>query len=627
MHWSLFFPLVSIPLLLPSPPRQKGDEGYAKLSPFEAIRWEEAQPDVQIAGTWYRLRAIEGLPVDQIVAFCGETYSDRWKKRFEEDLVEVLSRMGSPPPPQVDLLVESPETGRTTTLRQVEMTQDNRLALWRAAKNRSRSEERPAGDVVRRVSREHATSPPAGFAELASGPTAAGRGATISRPWAEEDLDQLEWLIVNRYAYRDLRRVDFRAALDAIRAALGEGIPRGAFALRIAKFLALFGDGHTRLAEDLDESLEPGYAPFLAGTCGDRLVAFRPDRSGFLEAGMPFLKSIDGLDVARWLAAAAPLVPAGSEAFVRQATARMLRHLGHLRAELGLPSRPKVEVEVESADGSKHRRLNLPIVPTKPVFGDWPRGDSRLLEGNVGYLRISRMDDDPSFVDSLLVALDRFRDVRGLVIDVRENGGGSRVLIPRLFARFMGPEDPPRIGNVAAYRLGPGEDPARPEGYLADRFLFPASSPHWSPAERGAVEAFGRSFRPRWSPPTGEFSVWHHFVVQPPGSGSPFPAPVVVLMDEGCFSATDILLGTFKGWRNVTLLGTPSGGGSGRARPATLARSGIRIQLSSMASFRPDGTLYDGEGVEPDVLVEREPGDFVGAGDAQLAAALARLAR
>ncbi|MGH7151666.1 MAG: S41 family peptidase [Planctomycetota bacterium] len=285
------------------------------------------------------------------------------------------------------------------------------------------------------------------------------------------------------------------------------------------------------------------------------------------------------------------------------------------------------EVEVESADGSRSHRLSLPLAPAKPLFGDWPRGDSRLLEGIVGYLRIARMDDDPAFVDSILAALDRFAGARGLVIDVRGNGGGCRVLIPRLFSRFLGSKDPPRIGNVAASRLREGEDPARPGGYLADRFLFPASSPHWSPVERRAVEAFARSFRPAWTPPSGEFSRWHYFVIAPPASAAPFGAPVVVLMDDGCFSATDIFLGTFKGWRKVTFLRTPSGGGSGRARPATLARSGIRVQLSSMASFRPDGTLYDGEGVEPDVLVEREPEDLVGKGDAQLASALARLGR
>src|SRR5262245_53150361 len=264
MRTPLIATLSSVPMLLPLPSQKQEGEGYAKLSPFAAIRWEEFEPDVQVGGTWHRLRAIEGLPVDQIVAFCRETYAERWRKRFEEDLVEVLSRMGSPPPRHVDLHVESLETGRASTPRQVEMTEENRRAGWKAARERGRPEERsrpgerPTGDGVQRVTRDHAPSPPAGFAGLA-GTLARAVGPTLPRSAAEEDLDQLEWLIVNQYAYRDLRDVDYRAALDAIRSSLGEGIARGDFALRIARFLSLFGDGHTRLAEDLEDSLQPGY--------------------------------------------------------------------------------------------------------------------------------------------------------------------------------------------------------------------------------------------------------------------------------------------------------------------------------------------------------------------------------
>ena len=39
-----------------------------------------------------------------------------------------------------------------------------------------------------------------------------------------------------------------------------------------------------------------------------------------------------------------------------------------------------------------------------------------------------------------------------------------------------------------------------------------------------------------------------------------------------------------------------------------------------MASFRPDGKLYDGHGVQPDVPVEMKPEDFLG-GDSLLLAA------
>jgi C-terminal processing protease CtpA/Prc len=44
-----------------------------------------------------------------------------------------------------------------------------------------------------------------------------------------------------------------------------------------------------------------------------------------------------------------------------------------------------------------------------------------------------------------------------------------------------------------------------------------------------------------------------------------------------------------------------------------------------MASFRPDGKLYDGNGVTPDVLVEPHAADWIGRTDTMLEAALKRL--
>ena len=74
--------------------------------------------------------------------------------------------------------------------------------------------------------------------------------------------------------------------------------------------------------------------------------------------------------------------------------------------------------------------------------------------------------------------------------------------------------------------------------------------------------------------------------------------------------------------QGVTLVGTPSGGGSGRTEGYGLAASGLRIRLSSMASFRPDGKLYDGNGIQPDIVVKPARGDWIGKGDAQLDKAL-----
>ena len=96
-------------------------------------------------------------------------------------------------------------------------------------------------------------------------------------------------------------------------------------------------------------------------------------------------------------------------------------------------------------------------------------------------------------------------------------------------------------------------------------------------------------------------------------------------MERWNFSACDIFLGAFKGWRNVTLIGTPSGGGSGCKVNYRLHNSLIRIQLSSMASFQPNGKLYEGNGIQPDIYIEPVPTDFIGRTDTVLDAAIGRL--
>ena len=105
-----------------------------------------------------------------------------------------------------------------------------------------------------------------------------------------------------------------------------------------------------------------------------------------------------------------------------------------------------------------------------------------------------------------------------------------------------------------------------------------------------------------------------------------YEKPVIVLTDAGCFSATDNFLGALKGEFHITLLGTTSGGGSGRMAEYTLPATRIPLTLCQMASFRANGDLFDGHGVAPDVVVETKPEDHLASGaDSILAAALARL--
>lgn len=104
-----------------------------------------------------------------------------------------------------------------------------------------------------------------------------------------------------------------------------------------------------------------------------------------------------------------------------------------------------------------------------------------------------------------------------------------------------------------------------------------------------------------------------------------YDKPVILLIDSGCFSAADIFAGAFHGWRDVTLMGTLTGGGSGRARSYRLFHSNLEARLSSMVSYRPDGSLYDGLAISPDIVVCPTAQDVLGKTDTVLEAARRRL--
>lgn len=114
--------------------------GYPRLSPFAAVRWQDSQPEVKIGEEWYRLVSLDDVAAEEIVAFSRETYADRWQKRFEEDLVELLSRMGHPPQETVKLEVQSLTSSETQVLEHVPLTAANRNAIKAAAQARAKSE-------------------------------------------------------------------------------------------------------------------------------------------------------------------------------------------------------------------------------------------------------------------------------------------------------------------------------------------------------------------------------------------------------------------------------------------------------------------------------------------------------
>ncbi len=106
--------------------------GYPRTLPFAAIRWQGETPQVEVEGTWYQLLSVNDVPVEQIIAFSKSMGATTWQKHFDEDLVELLTLMGHTPGVTATLQVEDLNSAKTEILKDVPMTEANRLAIRRA---------------------------------------------------------------------------------------------------------------------------------------------------------------------------------------------------------------------------------------------------------------------------------------------------------------------------------------------------------------------------------------------------------------------------------------------------------------------------------------------------------------
>lgn len=141
--------------------------------------------------------------------------------------------------------------------------------------------------------------------------------------------------------------------------------------------------------------------------------------------------------------------------------------------------------------------------------------DYAILRDNVGYMRYSSF----SYAigeGSLDGILNQFALCKGIIIDIRDNGGGDMTNVETLVARFI---DSEILAGSICHKTGPGHND------FSEPFKY-----YFKPAEAG---------RTRWI------------------------KPVVVLTNRSTFSAANNFVSVMQYLPNVKIVGSTTGGGSG----------------------------------------------------------------
>ncbi|ABR50209.1 carboxyl-terminal protease [Alkaliphilus metalliredigens QYMF] len=172
---------------------------------------------------------------------------------------------------------------------------------------------------------------------------------------------------------------------------------------------------------------------------------------------------------------------------------------------------------------------------------------SEIVEGNIGYVRISMFDEKTANDFKTQVDQLQQENIEGLILDLRNNPGG-------LLSQCV---------EIADYLLG-----EQVIVYTEDR--------------QGNREV-ERSDRREVA------------------------LPMVVLVNEGSASASEILAGAIKDGERGTIVGTTTFG-KGLVQQVKPLDDGTGFKFTVSEYFTPNGTNIHGTGIEPDVIVERPEG-------------------
>lgn len=190
------------------------------------------------------------------------------------------------------------------------------------------------------------------------------------------------------------------------------------------------------------------------------------------------------------------------------------------------------------------------------------------LDSNeIGYVRYSSFSNSIS-TESLDYVINRYKDTKGLIFDIRENGGG-------------------RIDNVYT---------------ILSRFIDSPQTIYYTRIKSGTEH--------------NDFTEAEE-VILTPSSSSKYLKPIIVLTDRGSYSASSMFSLASKALPNMTLLGDTTGGGLGMPNGGQLPngwnyRFSITqcLDLNKNEAFEngvpPDEIiLYDWNNLETDEILER----------------------
>jgi hypothetical protein len=579
-----------------------------KASPFTAVKWEKERPIVQFENEWYFFEKLDHLSKDVLLDFCKKQFGNKWKKRFSEDLVDVLEGLNYEPNTKVTLQlfkdgVSKIYSGTFTFKNRQETLQHNKTIK--------------ASKIVK-------ISP-----------------QKISTTEAIEDLKQFKNILESRSSYAQISTFDYKSDIRRLIASIRgkKNININEFTNEIGKIMSEIGDRHASIKnEAFNKEAHKAYnlwLPFGITTIEGHVVAIKQNLKDenytYYYNSHPTIKSINGIAIETLINTynyrdkKAPKQAKnwrGSNAIQNYGALLFKNNLAHtdsINVVFSDGDNDKSEIFHLTTDKNRYISKLLKVSYSNMLMIEKGRfvGLSKTLEHNIGYINIPSMNhyDEVEGLEAYIEnTLKSFSDTKALIIDIRNNPGGGREIIQTFASYIVQPEQSPWIANIAY--LFTNSKIIIDDESMNSRYLYSNSSKNLTDNDRHAIDEFNENFNLQNLFDTSKFSNPFYMVLH--NGNELYTQPVYILVNEKSFSAASVFTSAFKSLPNVKIVGITTDGSSGNSRELYLHHSNIRIKVSTMLSFQRNGKTLDGNGTVPDIIISEDEEQVLKGVDKQL---------
>lgn len=253
------------------------------------------------------------------------------------------------------------------------------------------------------------------------------------------------------------------------------------------------------------------------------------------------------------------LAAATAEQFAQE-TAELLKAAGDIHIWIDVEGGQRVGTTGRAIDGNFSWDVLGKVVPGIKRAND-TMATGRFEDG-IGYIKITTWEASAlKDAGALIEALKALADTKAIVIDVRANSGGSEPIAEQFAGCFV---EEPKL-----YAKHVTRDPSQPGG--------------WTPVRERTLK--------------------------PSATGPKYRGKVAVLMGKKNMSSCEAFLLMMRQTPQCKLFGETTWGSSGNPQPYNLG-NGVTVFLPSWKAMTPDGTVFEGKGIKPDVEVLTKPADF-----------------